>query len=125
MTGLEIQGYPGAEFTSTNAISVDVRYLGQYAPDAVPMSVDILHMPDGMGGPFWTSNGATIAPTVRVLALDVWGAVGRIDLLFAGELCLRKIISTATDQGRCQEVTGRIETELFVDYGAPGGARRP
>lgn len=76
-------------------------------------------------GPFWTSSGATIAPTVRVLALDVWGAVGRIDLLFAGELCLRKIISTATDQGRCQEVTGRIETELFVDYGAPRGARRP
>ena len=49
LTGLEIHGYPGAEFTSTNAISVDVRDLGQYAPDAVPMSVDILHMPDGMG----------------------------------------------------------------------------
>ncbi len=124
LTELQIQGFPGPQFTSTNAISVDVRYLGPYAPDAVPMSVDILYMPEGMGGPFWTSNGAPIAPTVRVLALDVWGAFGRIDLLFSGELCLRKIISAATDQGRCREVTGRIETELFVDYGTPGGARR-
>jgi hypothetical protein len=125
LTEIQIQGYPGAEFTSSDAISVDVRYLGPYAPDAVPMSVDILYMPEGMGGPFWTSNGATIAPTVRVLALDVWGAFGRIDLLFAGELCLRMIISAATDPGRCQEVTGRIETDLFVDYGMPGGTRRP
>ena len=125
LTELQIQGYPGAEFTSANAISVDLRYLGQFAPDAVPMSVDILYMPDGMGGPFWTSNGATVVPTVRVLELDVWGAFGRIDLLFAGELCLRKIISAATDPERCQEVTGRIETELFVDYGMSGGTRRP
>lgn len=123
LTEIHVQGYPGREFTSRDVFSVETRYIGHFAPGMVPMSVDILYMPDGMGGPFWTSNGAGFAPVVRVLELDVWGAVGEMDMLFFGELCLKPYISAATDPETCREVSGRVVTELFVQRGPPHATR--
>ena len=123
LTELHIEGFPGADFTSQGVLSLDLRYLTPYSPDRAPLAVDILYMPDGMGGPFWTSDGASMAPVVRVLSLDVWGAVGRVDALFAADLCLRPIISSATDPDTCRALSGRVETELFVGRGRAGAGR--
>lgn len=115
MTELYLQGQAEEGDASRDVFSLSLRYLSPYAEGAAPVFADILYMPEGMGGPFWTSDGAADAPTIRVLKLEIWGAYGRIDALFAGELCLRERITAAPDPARCAEVTGRVETELFIE----------
>lgn len=118
LTEFQIQGHRTAAFTSRDVLSLDLRYPVPFELGAPPVAIDILYMPEGMGGPFWTSAGAGMAPVVQLLSLDVWGSYGRVEALFAGELCLRPIISSATDPDTCRDLTGRIETELLVDRGA-------
>jgi len=115
LSELHVQGHPEPRFTTRDVFSVEVRYLGRYAPGAVPLSVDVMHMPDGMGGPFWTSRGAGTEPTVEINALEVWGNYGRLTAHFTAELCFLRIISSATDPENCRAVTGLIETELSVE----------
>lgn len=112
---LHLQGHPIPAFTSKDVLSIDVRYLGRYRPDDDPMSIEILYMPDGMGGPFWTSQGAVVRPRFRIVSFDVWGSIGRVEAAFDGELCLRPIISSATDPSTCKTVSGKVETDLFAD----------
>ncbi|SIN82534.1 hypothetical protein [Vannielia litorea] len=115
LTELRIQGHPEPRFTTRDVFSVDVRYLGAYAPGAVPLSVDVIHLPQGMGGPFWTSRGAGRPATVEVVELRVWGNYGRLVASFEAELCYRPMISAATDPQNCRPVTGVIETELVAE----------
>ncbi len=112
---LYIQGHPEPEFSSRDMFSIDVRYLGTYMPGAEPMSVDVMHIPEGMGGPFWTSRGAPTPASIEIVDLEIWGNFGRLTASFTAELCLRKIISSATDPSTCRAVTGVIETELLVE----------
>lgn len=115
MTELYLQGHRAGGDTRTDVFSLDLRYGSPYSDGAEPLFADILYMPEGMGGPFWTSDGAAEMPTIRVLTLEVWGGFGRVDAVFAGELCLKERITAAPDPTRCKEVTGRVETELFVE----------
>jgi len=112
---LYIQGHPEPRFSTRDMFSIEVRYQGTYVPGATPMSVDVMHIPEGMGGPFWTSRGATAPATIDIVELDVWGNFGRMTASFEAELCFREIISSATDPSKCRAVTGVIETELFVE----------
>lgn len=122
---IQLQGYPELTFTSRDVFSIEVRYAAPFDPEAMPMSVDFLFTPNGLRGPFWSSRGAPVAPVFQVLRLDAWGAVGELDALFAGQICRRERISASTDIGACQEVSGRVQTELFVTYGSvrSGGGR--
>lgn len=115
LTELNIQGHPEPRFSTDDVLSLEVRYLGAYFTGADPVSVDILHMPKGMGGPFWTTKGAPRPPSVEIVSLDVWGNFGRLHAAFAGLICQRKIISAATDPDDCKEVTGVVETDLQVE----------
>ena len=115
LTELQVQGHPEPRFSTDDMLSLEVRYLGPYAPDATPLSLDIMYMPDGMGGPFWTTRGAPVQPEIDILVLDVWGGFGRLQAVFSGRLCLRRIISSATDPTTCKQVSGLIDTRLVVD----------
>lgn len=115
LTEIGIQGHPEPRFATEGMLTLDIRYPGAYVPGAEPLSVDILYMPQGMGGPFWTSDGAPRRPNVEIVLLDVWGNFGRLRAAFAGQLCLRKIISSATDPENCREITGVVDTGLQVD----------
>lgn len=115
LTEVNVQGHPEPRFTAHNVMSVDVRYLGTYSPDADPLTVDIMFMPDGMGGPFWTSKGAPEPSRIDIISLELIGSYGRLEAAFAGQLCLREFISTRTDPTICREVTGMIDTRLQVE----------
>ncbi|WP_425049574.1 hypothetical protein [Psychromarinibacter sp. S121] len=115
LTEVYVQGHPEPAFGTAKLFTLEARYVGPYAAGVLPLSVDIMYMPDGMGGPFWTSRGATRAPSLDIVALDVWGNFGRLEAVFEGELCLRRIISSATDPATCRTVSGLIETEIFAE----------
>ncbi|MBS8227285.1 hypothetical protein DYI42_13730 [Vannielia litorea] len=115
LTELSVHGHPEPAFSTRDVLSLEVRYLGAYAPGALPLSVDVMHMPEGMAGPFWTSRGAANPARVDIVELDVYGSYGRLVATFEAELCFRPIISSATDTGNCRPVTGLIETEIVVE----------
>ncbi|QDC10449.1 hypothetical protein FHY55_14885 [Oceanicola sp. D3] len=115
LTELRVQGHPGPSFSTRDVFSLDVRYEGPFTPGAVPLSVDVMHVPEGMGGPFWTSRNAGKPAQVDIVELEVWGSYGRLVATFEAELCFRPIISSATDTGNCRAVTGVIETEISVE----------
>lgn len=115
LTELRVQGHPEPGFSTHDVFSVDVRFEGRFAPGAVPLSVDVMHVPEGMGGPFWTSRGAAREARVDIVELEVYGGYGRLVATFEAELCFRPIISAATDSGNCRPVTGVIETEIAVE----------
>lgn len=112
MAELYLQAHPEPRFTTHDVISLEVRYLGQYSPKAEPMDVEILYMPNGMGGPFWTSRGAPLSATIDVIDFDIWGDVGKITVAFSGEICHRAKISAVPDPTNCKTVSGVAETEL-------------
>lgn len=115
LSELRIQGHPEPRFSTRGVFSLEVRYLGIYVPATLPLSVDVMYVPEGLGGPFWTSRGATRPATVDVVELETWGNYGRLVAAFDAELCLRAMISAFTDPTTCREVTGVIETELSVE----------
>ncbi|MCO6382774.1 hypothetical protein [Oceanicola sp. 502str15] len=115
LTELRVQGHPEPRFSVRDVFSLEVRWVGAYAPGAVPLSVDVIHVPEGMGGPFWTSRGARRAAVVDVVELEVWGGYGRLVATFEAELCRKPIISSAVDPETCRMVTGVVETEISVE----------
>lgn len=114
LTELFVHGHREPRFGLQGQVSIEVRYLGDFRPDATPLSVDIIFAPRGMGGPFWTTRGAPDRSTIDVIALDIWGNSGRLEAAFSGLLCLRETISTATDSGNCKRINGMIDTRLHV-----------
>lgn len=115
LTELYLHGHPGDRLSSQDVFSLEVAFPSPYAPGASPQSVELLYMPNGMAGPFWTSKGAPEPPVVQLLSLDVWGAVGEVEAVFIAKLCRREIISAATDPNTCREVSGHVETRLAVE----------
>ena len=110
-----VQGHPEPEFSTRGMFSVDARFLGGIAPGVVPLSVDVVHMPEGMGGPFWTSRGAAQRPVVEIVELELWGRVGQLTATFEAELCRKDKLSRPTDLADCRSVTGAIETDFFAN----------
>lgn len=115
LAGFEIQGHPEARLSSREVLSIDVRFRAPLTAAGRPMAVDILYMPDGLAGPFWTSRGAPMPARFEILALEVWGAYARVEAQFDATLCLRPAISAATDPTECQALSGWLETKLAVD----------
>lgn len=115
LTDVQIQGHMEPRFTVEGVFSLDVQYLGRAEPGAQPMSADILMMPRGMGGPFWTTRGVAQKPRVDLLVLDAWGSVGRVEAVFEARLCLRPTLSAPTDTGTCRHVSGAVQTQVFVE----------
>lgn len=71
---------------------------------------DILYLPGGMSGPFWTSRNSPL--TVEVLHFDLWGDVGALEAVFDGTLCHRAQMSAPVDRENCQAINGFLTTEL-------------
>ncbi|WP_425098629.1 hypothetical protein [Tropicibacter sp. S64] len=112
---LQVQGYTEPTFAGADGMAVTVRFSGWYEPGMEPLSVDILHTPDGMGGPFWTSRGTSRPARVEIVRFDVLGSVGEIELAFTGELCRKPSLSAAVDFGTCVEVLGVVETRVSME----------
>lgn len=109
---LKLQGHPIPEFTSKEALSIDAQFSGQYGPDSVPISVDILYTPYGLTGPFWTSRGARMEPRLQIIELEAWGGIGRLVAVISGEVCKRPRLFSRTDPDDCMSFTGKVETRI-------------
>ncbi|EBA09355.1 hypothetical protein [Sagittula stellata] len=112
---LQLQGHVEPDFSSADVMSLTVRFPGWYAPGVAPMSVDILYVPERLGGPFWTSRGARQGPSVEIVRFDVMGRMGEIDLAFAGKLCRKAYLSAPVDLGNCVEVLGRVVSRVVME----------
>ncbi|MDF0600406.1 hypothetical protein P1J78_06665 [Psychromarinibacter sp. C21-152] len=110
-TTLHIQAHPAPRFTATDVISLDLMWMGDFAPGKAPNSVELIHMPDGMNGPIWTNEGAP-QPIATDLEIDLEG--GTVRGSFGGPLCIRESIAAETDTGTCMEVSGTVESGLLV-----------
>lgn len=112
---LQIQGYDAPRFAGADGMAVTVRFAGWYSPGAEPLSVDILHTPEGLGGPYWTSVGASRPAQVEIVRFDIHGSMGEVELAFTGELCRKPSLSSAVDPATCVEILGVVETRLAME----------
>lgn len=112
---LILHGHAGERFASKGGLSIEVRYGGIYDAGAEPIGLDILYLPEGLRGPIWTSNDANTAPSIEIIAFDVWGNVGHVEAVFQAELCLRRYIYSPTDTTRCKTLSGQVATDLVVE----------
>lgn len=112
---LMLQGHPEEDFTTHDVLSVDVVFPGIYEPGTEPQSVRMLYMPDSIGGPFWTTDGAPEPAQFEVISFDIWGNRGRIEAVFAAELCLDPRLSAKSDPENCRTLTGYVATDVVVE----------
>ena len=116
-TDLHIQGHPGPSFTTTDVLSIDAMFIGKFADDATPNSVEVLHLPEGMSGPFWTSEGAPTPASVsfELLETAAAGEIGRTVGSFMAELCRKVTVTAEPDTSDCRPITGTFDTQLLME----------
>ncbi len=111
---LYIQGHLEPSFVSKGMLSVEARYAGQFEPDAEPTSVEIIYMPNGLGGQFFTSRGTDPAPWIQILDFSAWGTNGTILAAFSGKLCAAWM-NRPRDPSDCKTLHGQVTTRLSID----------
>lgn len=112
---LHLQGHPRPSFTSTDVLSIDLMYRGEYQSGAAPMEAEIMYLPTGMRPPFWTSNqtGTPVSVTFEELTLD--GDTGRAVGAFTATLCMTEVITDNPDTSQCQPIEGRFDTQVMIE----------
>lgn len=112
---LHLQGHPQPSFTSTDVLSIDLRYSGKYQPGAAPMEAEIMYLPAGMKPPFWTSSqtGTPVSVTFEDLSLD--GETGRAAGTFTATLCMMQTLGGDPDTSQCQPIEGRFDTRVMIE----------
>ena len=109
-----LQGHLEPRFVSKGMLSVEARYAGQFEPDAEPISVEIIYMPNGLGGQFFTTRGTDPEPWFQILDFSVWGASGTILAAFSGELCAAWM-NRPRDPTDCKTLEGQVTTRVFIE----------
>ncbi len=111
---LYLQGHPEPRFVSKGMLSVDVRYAGQFTPDDDPMAIEIMYLPNGMGGQFFTSRGAGEMARFQIVAFDVWGTAAELVAAFSGRLCSTRM-NAPVDPTDCMRISGQITSRIAVE----------
>ena len=111
---LYLQGHLEPRFVSKGMLSVEVRYSGQFTPEAKPTSIEIIYMPNGLGGQFFTTRGVTPAPWFQILDFTVWGTSGTIDAAFSGKLCAAWM-NRPRDPTDCKTLEGQVTSRVMID----------
>ena len=111
---LYLQGHPEPRFVSKGMLSVDVRYAGQFEPESQPMAIEIMYLPNGMGGQFFTSRGAGEDARFQIVAFDVWGAAASLVAAFSGKLCATRM-NAPVDQANCLRISGQVTSRIAIE----------
>ena len=111
---LYVQGHPEPRFVSKGMLSVDVRYAGQFTPDDDPMAIEIMYLPNGMGGQFFTSRGAGELARFQIVAFDGWGTAAELVAAFSGKLCSTRM-NAPVDLTDCMRINGQITSRIAVE----------
>ena len=111
---LYLQGHVEPRFISKGMLSVEVRYFGQFDPDADPVAVEIIYMPNGLGGQFFTTRGSEPKPSFQIIDLSVWGNSGELIAAFSGKLCATWM-NRPRDPSDCKTLSGQVSTRLAIE----------
>lgn len=111
-TDLYLQGHVEPRFVSKGMLSVEVRYAGQFDPAEDPVSVEIIFMPNGLGGQFFTTRGSE--PQFQIVDISVWGNSGELTAAFSGELCAAWM-NRPRDPTDCKALSGLVNTRMAVE----------
>lgn len=112
-TMLHLQAHPEARFTTKDVLNIDLMWMGDPKPGAAPASVDVMHMPTGMQGPYWTSQDAPEAAQAD-FTIERDGDRGRVSGTFRATLCRQDSPGAAPDTGDCKAISGTVESGLLV-----------
>ena len=111
---LYVQGHLEPRFISKGMLSVEVRYGGQFDPQADPISVEVIYMPNGLGGQFFTTRGSQPQPTFQIVDFSAWGTRGSLVATFSGKLCAAWM-NRRRDPTDCRNMSGQITSRLFIE----------
>lgn len=111
-TDLYLQGHVEPRFISKGMLSVEVRYAGQFDPTTDPVSVEIIYMPNGLGGQFFTTRGSE--SQFQIVDISVWGNSGEITAAFSGKLCAAWM-NRPRDATDCKTLSGQVTTRMAVE----------
>lgn len=75
-----------------------------------PTSVDIIFFTSGTRGSVWQGRNER----VEIQSHDLSGNVGRITASFSAEMCFAEKLYADPDEGRCQPISGNIETQVML-----------
>ncbi|MEP2138105.1 MAG: hypothetical protein ABJI41_01260, partial [Erythrobacter sp.] len=103
------QGHVEPRFISKGMLSVEVRYAGQFDQAADPISVEIIYMPNGLGGQFFTTRGSDPEPLFQIVDISVWGEAGEITAAFSGKLCAAWM-NRPRDLTDCKTLSGQVSS---------------
>ena len=108
---LYVQGHVEPRFVSKGMLSLDVRFDGQFSPGDAAADVEIMYLPNGMVGRFYTSRGTEPPPTVDIVEFSQWGGLGEVVGVFSGTLCPTWQTRDA-GEAVCRNVSGQFTTRL-------------
>ena len=108
------QGHTEPRFISKGMLSVEVRYAGQFDQNTEPVAVEIIYMPNGLGGQFFTTRGSEPEPLFQIIDISVWGEAGEITAAFSGKLCAAWM-NRPRDATDCKTLSGQITSRLVVE----------
>ncbi|WP_421704343.1 hypothetical protein [Aliiroseovarius sp.] len=108
---IAIQAVADAAQPNQDSISFELLLVQQEGQGSFLRAGDMLFLPQGMSGPFWSSRGNPF--TLEVLYFDVWGDVGNLEAVFDGTLCHRARLSAPVDRDNCRAINGFISTKLY------------
>ncbi len=112
---LHLQGHPRPSFTTSDVLSIDLMYRGEYQPGAAPMEAEVIYLPTGMRPPFWTSSRTGTPVTVTFEELTLEGETGRAVGAFAATLCMTEVLTDDPDPSQCQPIEGRFDTQVMIE----------
>lgn len=107
---IAIQAFADAAQPTRDSISFEFLLVQKEGQGSVFQAGDMLYLPQGMSGPFWSSRGSPF--TLEVLHFDAWGDVGTLEAVFDGTLCQRARLSEPVDRDNCRTINGFISTKL-------------
>lgn len=111
VTSITIQGHDlGADSILNNVLSIEASLMGRNAA-AQPLDMSVSLFPEGMRGPFYTSEETEDETTVSFERLE-FGEPGIAEGTFSARICRRDGMFGEVDLGDCRAIEGRFETQL-------------
>jgi hypothetical protein len=111
VTSITIQGHDlGADSILNNILTVEASLMGRDGA-AQPIDMSVSLFPEGLRGPFYTSEETEDETTIGFERLE-FGEPGFAVGTFSAKICRRDGMFSEIDLGDCRLIEGRFETQL-------------
>jgi len=111
VTSITIQGHDlGADSIMNNILTVEASLMGRDG-SAPPIDMSVSLFPEGLRGPFYTSEETEDETTINFTRLE-FGETGAAQGTFSARICRRDGMFSETDLDDCRLIEGRFDTQL-------------